>query len=89
MPLSGLQCYIIFWIVMLYLCQDCYIISMSGLQCYAYVWFANLYLFLLYKIIPTSVMVTSVFATFVLRHVIPSSGLQYYTYICYIQFQIP
>ena len=44
MPLSGLQCNIIFWIVMLYLCLDCYIISMSGLQCYTYVWFANLYL---------------------------------------------
>ena len=87
--IEWLHSYAFVWFAMLYLCLDCYIISMSGLQCYTYVWFANLYLFLLYKIIPTSVMVTSVFATFDLRHVIPSSGLQYYTYICYIQFQIP
>ena len=60
--------------------------SMSGLQCYTYVWFANLYLFLLYNIIPTSVMVTSVFGKFDFRPVIPTSGLHFYTYVCYIQF---
>ena len=71
---------------MLYHLQDCDVIPMSGLQCYTYVWFANLYLFLLYNIIPTSVMVTSVFGKFDFRPVIPTSGLLFYTYVCYIQF---
>ena len=34
MPWSGMQCYIIFWIAMLYLCLDCKFIPMSGMQCY-------------------------------------------------------
>ena len=60
---------------MLYLCLVCKFIPMSGLQCYIYVGFANLYLLLLYNIIPTSGMVTSVFGKFDFRHIIPTSGL--------------
>ena len=79
MPLSALQCYIIIWIVMSGLLHYIYV----WIAMLYYVWFANFYLFLLYKIIPTSVMVTSIFATFDLRHVIPSSGLQCLL-VCYI-----
>ena len=75
-PMSGLQC----------LCLVFKFIPMSRLKCYVYVWFANLYLVLLYNIIPTSVMVTSVFGKFDFRPVIPTSGLHFYTYVCYIQF---
>ena len=83
---SGLWCYTYVWIAMLYLCLVFKFIPMSRLKCYVYVWFANLYLVLLYNIIPTSVMVTSVFGKFDFRPVIPTSGLLFYTYVCYIQF---
>ena len=74
MPLSGLSCYIIFWFAVLYLFLDCNVIIPMS-GCF---------------FIPTSVMVTSVFSEINLKHFIPTSGFQCYTYICYVSciFQI-
>ena len=74
-------------LAMLCLCLDCHVISSSGLQFYAYVRFASLYLFLLYSIIPISVMVSSAFSKFDFRPVISISGFKFYNYVCYIQFR--
>ena len=54
--LDRLVCYIIFWIMMLYLCLDCNVIPMSGFQIYTYVRIAMLYLCLACKFIPISVI---------------------------------
>ena len=79
-PMSGMQRYTHVWFVNVYLCLDCNVICI-------YVWFANLCLFLLYNIIPTSVMVTSAFSKFDFRPVISISGFKFYNYVCYIQFR--
>ena len=46
---------------MLDLCLVGHVISSSGLHCYTYVWIIKLCLFLVFIIIPTSVIVTSGF----------------------------
>ena len=75
---ANLICYAYVWFAVLYLFLDCNVISMSGLQFYTYVWFASLYLHLLWLLL--------VFSKIDLKHFIPTSGLQYYIYICYGYF---
>ena len=78
---ANLICYAFVWIAMLYHLLVCSVIPISGWPCYIIFWFANLYLCLVCLFIPTSG-----YFKLDLRHFIPNSGLQYYTYICYGYF---
>ena len=74
---------------MLCLCLVCNVISSSGLKCYTYVWIAMLYLCLDWKFIPMSGFLYYTYFWFFqiwFKAFIPTSDLQYYTYICYGYF---
>ena len=80
-PMSGMQVYTVVLIASLYLCLGCKFIPLSWLKVYTYVWTSNLYLCLVFFIMPISGFFQIWFKAF-----IPTSGLQYYTYVCYGYF---
>ena len=72
-PWSGLQCYIIFCIAMLYLSLYWKIMPMSGMQCYTQVWFEFLYLHPLWILLGFTKLIESVLYLLLVCNIIPTS----------------